>query len=349
MYTSSVALAVLFAMVSSAAAYPGVKPGPIRKLITIDMPVPSGSHRFKTDSVGSPPATKRMSYFVERGLAITHGDVIFATEEDLIHDSNAQRRSLSVFKSDNQSLWPAGRIEYKWESEDAKGMGRLEAWTEATKRWTDMLPFLKFNENEPGESMEDDIVTLVPTEGQGSCYSPIGRSQNSRHNQIMLDNDCGGAGTYTHELGHTLGLYHEHTRPDRDDYVIINCDNVMQSSDGPNDCSENCSGNGCNFARLADDKAKWSGPYDSLSIMHYGPYEFAGGNGPAIVAKDGVTPPPRHHTFPTVQDAKRVCTIYGDDCTGVCGDGVVDKGNGEDCDDGNNEDGDGCSASCKTE
>ncbi|MBR3565770.1 MAG: hypothetical protein IKN91_05540 [Paludibacteraceae bacterium] len=28
--------------------------------------------------------------------------------------------------------------------------------------------------------------------------------------------------TYLHKLGHVLGLDHEHSRPDRDSYVIVN-------------------------------------------------------------------------------------------------------------------------------
>ena len=137
-------------------------------------------------------------------------------------------------------------------------------------------------------------------------------------------------------------------RPDRDDYITINCDNVLQTDDSPPDCSQNCEGYGCNFVKLAKNAANWSGPYNSLSIMHYSPNEFANSNGPAIETKPGV-PSPRPHTFPTAQDAKRVCDLYREQCTGVCGNGVLEPKNGEECDDGNNVDGDGCSANCKRE
>ena len=32
--------------------------------------------------------------------------------------------------------------------------------------------------------------------------------------------------TPVHELLHTLGFVHEHTRPDRDDFISVNYDNI---------------------------------------------------------------------------------------------------------------------------
>jgi cysteine-rich repeat protein len=136
-------------------------------------------------------------------------------------------------------------------------------------------------------------------------------------------------------------------RPDRDDYVIIHCDAVWDSSDGtPADCSQSCTGYGCNFRKYDPTDANWSTPYDSLSLMHYAPYEFGKGPGPAIEARPGVSTP-TEHTFPTIKDAQKVCELYSDKCTNVCGDGVVSGE--EQCDDGNNFDGDGCNAGCKRE
>ena len=210
-----------------------------------------------------------------------------------------------------------------------------------------MLPWLKFQEFPASDILDDNILTLVPTTQQFACFSPIGKAYSAGGNQMMLDDACGGAGTYAHELGHTLGLYHEHMRPDRDDYVIVHCDRVWDSQDGtPAACGENCRGYGCNFVKLDPAIADWSGPYDSLSLMHYSPYEFAKGPGPAIEARPGV-PTPQAHEFPTALDAKRVCELYSQQCTNVCGDGIVSGP--EQCDDGNNKDGDGCSADCRKE
>jgi len=43
---------------------------------------------------------------------------------------------------------------------------------------------------------------------------------------INIDEDHIEARTILHEIGHILGLKHEHQRPDRDQYISINWDNV---------------------------------------------------------------------------------------------------------------------------
>ena len=42
---------------------------------------------------------------------------------------------------------------------------------------------------------------------------------------VSSDPPC-DVGGLTHELGHTLGFFHEHSRPDRDDYVKILWHNI---------------------------------------------------------------------------------------------------------------------------
>lgn len=58
-----------------------------------------------------------------------------------------------------------------------------------------------------------------------------------------------------HEIGHALGLWHEHQRPDRDTYLTVNWSNIPANQQQ-------------NFAVIADGQT-WGSAYDFLSPMHY--------------------------------------------------------------------------------
>ena len=63
-----------------------------------------------------------------------------------------------------------------------------------------------------------------------------------------------------HEFGHVIGLEHEQSRHDRDQYVEIYSDNIKD-------------GVGHNFRRISSYKKNTS--YDYYSIMHYPVREYA--------------------------------------------------------------------------
>ena len=63
-----------------------------------------------------------------------------------------------------------------------------------------------------------------------SCWSYIGLL-NRGMQEVSLDDGCIASwapGVVMHELMHTAGFWHEHMRPDRDTYVSINLNNVLQ-------------------------------------------------------------------------------------------------------------------------
>ena len=65
----------------------------------------------------------------------------------------------------------------------------------------------------------------IDTGSSGSCSAPVGRSGGI--DIVRLSSSC-TTGTTIHELAHVLGLWHEHTRCDRDTYVEILWDNIKR-------------------------------------------------------------------------------------------------------------------------
>jgi hypothetical protein len=89
------------------------------------------------------------------------------------------------------------------------------------------------------------------------CSSSIG-AKDGGVNKVKLAQGC-SENAVRHEIGHRIGLLHEQVRGDRDEFVRIDFDNIV-------DGREN------NFERF--DRGILSGDYDLHSLMHYGAYAF---------------------------------------------------------------------------
>ena len=82
---------------------------------------------------------------------------------------------------------------------------------------------------------------------------------------VSLGEGCAATGSALHELGHTIGLYHEHSRPDRDNYIVVLLENLRR----PDNRKHFFKASRRLFNSVPDVG------YDIESVMHYGPYAFA--------------------------------------------------------------------------
>ncbi|VDP79865.1 unnamed protein product [Schistosoma mattheei] len=57
---------------------------------------------------------------------------------------------------------------------------------------------------------------IIFTEKACGCCSYVGRRSEDEPQAISIGKNCDKKGIVIHELGHVIGFWHEHTRPDRD-------------------------------------------------------------------------------------------------------------------------------------
>ncbi|GFQ74823.1 astacin-like metalloprotease toxin 1, partial [Trichonephila clavata] len=142
---------------------------------------------------------------------------------------------------------------------------------------------------------EPNYVCFLKDKG---CYSFLGRVGGVQN--ISLGDGCGYVGTIVHQLGHTIGLFHEHQRTDRDKYLNIYRNNVI-------------SGQEYHFQKTASYNELIFTSYDYTSIMHYGEYAFSKEPGKlkTMEAKDG-TPLKEPYQKPglTSNDIKTINKLY---------------------------------------
>ncbi|KAG8186675.1 hypothetical protein JTE90_014751 [Oedothorax gibbosus] len=95
--------------------------------------------------------------------------------------------------------------------------------------------------------------------GKG-CYSYVGKRRGGQ--SLSLGDGCYFIGSILHELAHAVGLFHEHQRSDRDNYITIFKDNIDKGHEN-------------NFELISPNAELIYTSYDYDSIMHYGDYAFS--------------------------------------------------------------------------
>ncbi|KAL3876057.1 hypothetical protein ACJMK2_033942 [Sinanodonta woodiana] len=114
---------------------------------------------------------------------------------------------------------------------------------------------------------EEDFLYLTKLDG---CWSAVGRRGGNQ--TVSVGDGCNKKGIIMHELMHALGFWHEHNRPDRDNYINILWNNIIPEHTQDFD--------------LTNKSQTLDSPYDYLSIMHYKANTFS--KDPATL--DTITP-----------------------------------------------------------
>nr|VZI22856.1 unnamed protein product [Spirometra erinaceieuropaei] len=140
------------------------------------------------------------------------------------------------------------------------------------------------------------------------CCSHVGRQSNSGPQTISVSPDCESDAGVIQELGHILGLWYEHIRPDRDDYVEIIKENIQP-------------GMLRHFEKLTRAEVDSLGEeYDYSSIMHFRRDAFAKPGTNETMRPKQCCPRPviGEATQPSAGDFRQVNKLYKCPCR-YCG------------------------------
>lgn len=158
--------------------------------------------------------------------------------------------------------WDKGLIPYMFHDELPQAtrndiLSAIDVWESNTQ-----IHFQKIDAPSP---QIPDYVIFIPDEGK-RCASYVGKQGGGQ--TVRLAKRCNTM-NIVHELGHTIGLWHEQSRLDRDSYVKIVWENIYEQ-------------NWYNFNQHITD-GKDYGDYDYQSIMHYSAFAFSKNNQKTIV------------------------------------------------------------------
>ncbi|XP_078128016.1 astacin-like metalloprotease toxin 5 [Sander vitreus] len=157
------------------------------------------------------------------------------------------------------SIWPTPEIPYEIHPELADRKGAILSAMAMLSRPT-CVSFHK-------RTSESNYLLFKVSTGCASCVGFVGGEQ-----PVFIGPAC-TVGNIAHEILHSLGFHHEHTRADRGKYITILPYNIME-------------GMKRNF-EVQRGKTFDLG-YDVGSIMHYGSGFFSANGQPTILPKSGV-------------------------------------------------------------
>ena len=209
-----------------------------------------------------------LPYATVDGVALVEGDIVLGPEDVVKRRERQRLQRFFGFTIVTGETWPDGVIPYDADPE----LGPLADWAAAYFAQRTPLRLVR-------RSGQKDYVYFAQA---AANQSDVGCKRKGP--QIIGLSASASHGDVIHEIGHALGLWHEHTRPDRDTYIQVLEANIVD-------------GDQWMFKPQPITAGDFRSPYDISSIMHYPSWASARSgvsslltrNGQMIPARDGLS------------------------------------------------------------
>ena len=241
----------------------------------------------------SPDQTEKGSQVVTPSRQGTHAEEAFPNQQGTLQTAYFNKQKINYRLINGQAVFERDMILYPDELEErvdvsTEGTGR----SKLTLRWPNKIVYYAIDPTLPNQSRVLDAIAhweantpirfvqrttqrgyVLFRPGSG-CSSNVGYSGGLQY--LTLGDAC-TTGNTIHEIGHTIGLWHEHSRADRDTYVTINTANVRSGYETDFQT----------YVARGLDGFDYPGGLDFESVMLYNSYAFSSNGLPTITKKDG--------------------------------------------------------------
>ncbi|MVM38120.1 peptidase M12 [Spirosoma sp. HMF3257] len=204
---------------------------------------------------------EKVSYYLIGDQAVFQSDILLLPdnlkEPTDLHTEGTGRTKISL-------KWPNKTVYYTIDP----ALPNQSRVTNAISHWEANTP-IRFV---PRTTQRGYVLFRVSS----GCSSNVGYSGGLQY--INLGSNC-TTGNTIHEIGHTVGLWHEQSRVDRDRYVTINTGNIQAGYETDFQT----------YTQRGIDGFDYAGGLDFGSVMLYGSYDFSRNGQPTITKKNGAT------------------------------------------------------------
>lgn len=220
---------------------------------------------------------KEVEFSVLEGQAIFEGDIVLFTKDEMEDLSTrglmptadvggtlaADMIERGVAITGQRYRWPRGIVPYEIDP----AMPGKQRITNAINHIHQNTRIRLVPRTTANASQYQNYVRFVSKDG---CWSHVGMRGGMQ--EISLGTGC-GFGASVHEILHAIGLWHEQSREDRNNFVTINLQNIPANRRH-------------NFNQHITDGDDIN-TYDYGSLMHYGRFAFSMNGQPTIVPHGG--------------------------------------------------------------